>query len=203
MHDGDLEAIHVPIDVLGVNYYSTGRVRAGAPATRPAPGTPAPDGHRAGNASPWLGCDDIEWLKQPGPYTAMGWNIEPQGMTDLLLELHGRYPDQPLMITENGAAFDDVVSADGRVHDEDRVSYLSRHLEAVGKAIDAGADVRGYLVWSLMDNYEWAYGYHRRFGIVRVDYDSLERTWKDSAYWYREVVRTSSLPPVETAATLG
>ncbi len=201
VHDGDLAAIAVPIDVLGVNYYSTGRVRAGAPAPVEL-GTAAADGHRAGAASPWLGCDDIEWLRQPGPYTAMGWNIDPQGMTDLLVELHERYPDQPLMITENGAAFDDEVSADGRVHDENRVSYLARHLEAVGVAMDAGADVRGYLLWSLMDNYEWAYGYHRRFGIVRVDYETLERTWKDSAYWYREVARTSTLPPVETAAGL-
>ena len=202
VEDGDLKAIAVPIDVLGVNYYSTGRVRAGAPADPPEPGTAAPDGHRAGSASPWLGCDDVEWLPQPGPHTAMGWNIEPQGLTDLLVGLHERYPGQPLIITENGAAFDDEVPADGRVHDENRVSYLARHIEAVGKSMDAGADVRGYLVWSLMDNYEWAYGYHRRFGIVRVDYQTLERTWKDSAYWYRELVRTSTLPPVESAAQL-
>ena len=202
VHEGDLETIAVPLDVLGVNYYSTGRVRAGAPLVAPEPGTPAPDGHRAGTASPWLGCDDIEWLKQPGPYTAMGWNIDPQGMTDLLVELHQRYPSQPLMITENGAAFDDTVAADGRVHDEKRVDYIARHLEALGAAMDAGADVRGYLVWSLMDNYEWAYGYHRRFGIIRVDYDTLERTWKDSAYWYREVATTSTLLPVGSAAGL-
>ena len=107
-----------------------------------------------------------------------------------------------MMVTENGAAFVDEVSPDGRVHDAERVDYIARHLEAVGQAIDAGADVRGYFVWSLMDNFEWAYGYHRRFGIVRIDYDSLERIWKDSAFWYREVLRTGTLPPVETAPDL-
>ncbi len=203
VHEGDLEAIAVPLDVLGVNFYSTGRVRAGAGAPAVTTGSTAPDGHPAGNRSPWVGCEDVEWLPQPGPHTEMGWNIEPQGMTDLLLEMHERYPATPLMITENGAAFDDVVSPDGRVHDVDRVDYVARHLEAVGQAMDAGADVRGYFVWSLMDNYEWAYGFHKRFGIVRIDYDTLERTWKDSAYWYREVARTSQLPPVEEAARLG
>jgi beta-glucosidase len=107
------------------------------------------------------------------------------------------------MITENGAAFDDVVAPDGRVHDEERVSYLHGHLDAVGEAMDAGADVRGYFVWSLMDNFEWAYGFHRRFGIVRVDYETQERIWKDSAYWYRELLLTGALPPVEQAAQLG
>lgn len=203
VQDGDLDLIRVPLDVLGVNYYSTSRVRSGAPVALPEPGTPAADGHRAGQASPWLGCDDIEWLPQPGPATAMGWNIEPQGMTDLLVLLSERYPEQPLMITENGAAFEDTVSPDGRVHDADRVEYLAGHLEAVGAAMDAGADVRGYFLWSLMDNYEWAYGYHKRFGMVRVDYDTLERTLKDSAHWYREVARTSTLPPADTAPLLG
>jgi beta-glucosidase len=106
------------------------------------------------------------------------------------------------MITENGAAFHDEVSPDGRVHDERRVAYLHDHIDAVGQAREAGADVRGYFVWSLMDNFEWGYGYDRRFGIVRIDYDTLARTWKDSAYWYRELVRTRTLPPVEAAAQL-
>ena len=190
VHAGDLETIQVPLDVLGVNYYSTGQVRHA-----PTEGAGArPDGHGDSAASPWVGADEVEFVQQPGPYTAMGWNIEPGGLTELLTSLHATYPDQPLIITENGAAFDDVVSADGRVHDERRVAYLRDHLEAVGAAIDAGADVRGYFVWSLMDNFEWAWGYDRRFGIIRVDYQTQERTWKDSAFWYRDLVRTNTLP---------
>jgi beta-glucosidase len=160
------------------------------------------DGHGDSAASPWVGVDDIEFVQQPGPYTAMGWNIEPAGLTELLLSLHATYPDQPLMITENGAAFGDDVAADGRVHDERRVAYVHDHIEAVGAALDGGADVRGYFVWSLMDNFEWGYGYERRFGIVRVDYDTLARIWKDSAFWYRELARTNTLPSIDAAAQL-
>ncbi|HWS58142.1 MAG TPA: family 1 glycosylhydrolase, partial [Actinotalea sp.] len=195
--------VRVPLDVLGVNYYSTGRVRHRQGPPPAGDGSPGPDGHRSSEHSPWVGAQDVEWLPQPGPHTAMGWNIEPEGLTDLLLELRDRYPGLPLAITENGAAFVDEVGADGRVHDERRVAYVHDHLEAVGRAIDAGADVRGYFVWSLMDNFEWAYGYDRRFGIVRVDYATLERTPKDSAHWYREVVRTGTLVPVDRAAALG
>ena len=145
VRDGDLEAIAVPLDVLGVNYYSTTRVRhfSGEGERVQA------DGHGDSAATPWVGVDDVEFVQQPGPYTTMGWNIEPAGLTELLLSLHATYPDQPLMITENGAAFADDVAADGRVHDERRVAYLHDHIEAVGAAIDAGADVRGYFVWSL------------------------------------------------------
>lgn len=199
VQDGDLETAHTGLDVLGVNYYSTQRVRRFSFDHVKA----MADGHGASAASPWVGADDVEFLVQPGPYTAMGWNIDPSGMTELLVGLSRTYPGLPLMITENGAAFDDVVSGDGRVHDADRVAYLHDHIEAVGAAMDAGADVRGYFVWSLMDNFEWAYGYHRRFGIVRIDYDSLERTWKDSAHWYRELLRTNALPPAEIAPDLG
>ncbi|GGC12161.1 GH1 family beta-glucosidase [Cellulomonas carbonis] len=202
VRDGDLELIHQPLTVLGVNYYSTGRVRRLQGERPVGDGSPGADGHRSSAHSPWVGCDRVEWLPQPGPHTAMGWNIEPQGLVDLLLELRDRYPSLPLVITENGAAFEDEVSPDGRVHDPARVRYVADHLEAVGRARDAGADVRGYFVWSLMDNFEWAYGYDRRFGIIRVDYETLERTWKDSALWYREVVRTRSLVPAEQAASL-
>ena len=202
VQDGDLEIIRQPLTVLGVNFYSTGRVRRLQDPTSVADGAPRPDGHGPSPHSPWVGCDAVEWLPQPGPHTAMGWNIEPQGLVDLLLELHERYPALPLVVTENGAAFEDEVAPDGRVHDPRRVAYVHDHLEAVGRARDAGADVRGYFVWSLMDNFEWAYGYDRRFGVVRVDYDTLERTWKDSALWYREVVRTRTLVPAEAAAGL-
>ncbi len=200
VQEGDLELIRVPLDLLGVNYYSTGKVRRGTPPT--GDGTPGPDGHRSSEVSPWVGCDDVEWLPLPGPHTAMGWNIEPEGLTELLLGLHRRYPGLPMAVTENGAAFADEVSEDGRVHDLPRVEYLHDHIDAVGAAMDAGADVRGYFVWSLMDNFEWAYGYDRRFGIIRVDYPTGERTLKDSALWYRDLVATRTVAPAETAATL-
>jgi beta-glucosidase len=200
VQDGDLELIHQPIDLLGVNYYSTGKVRRGTPPA--GDGKPGPDGHKSSPVSPWVGCDDVEWLPLPGPHTAMGWNIEPAGLTELLVSLHRRYPTLPMAVTENGAAFADEVSADGRVHDLPRVEYLHDHIDAVGAAMDAGVDVRGYFVWSLMDNFEWAYGYDRRFGVVRVDYDTLVRTPKDSALWYRELVRTGTIAPAESAADL-
>ncbi|MEU0155767.1 GH1 family beta-glucosidase [Micromonospora fulviviridis] len=190
VRDGDERTAAVPLDVLGVNYYSSTLVRAWDGVS---PRSDA-DGHGASAHTPWVGAGDVDFLPQPGPHTAMGWNIDPGGMTELLLRLHREHPDQPLMITENGAAFDDVVSPDGAVHDDRRVDYLRRHVGAVADAIAAGADVRGYFVWSLLDNFEWAYGYDRRFGIIRVDYDTQARTWKDSAHWYRRLATTNRLP---------
>ena len=186
---GDLEIINQPIDVLGVNYYSTTLVRVwdGVSPRETA------DGHKDAGGSPWPGAERIEFLVQPGPYTEMGWNIEPSGLFELLTALRDEFPDQPLMITENGAAFDDQV-IDGAVHDDDRVDYLRRHITAAHRALEAGVDLRGYFVWSLMDNFEWAYGYSKRFGIVRVDYDTLERLPKDSARWYAELAATNTLP---------
>ncbi|NMM31344.1 MAG: beta-glucosidase [Cellulomonas sp.] len=200
---GDLDLISIPLDVLGVNYYATGLVRKSDATRVPGDGTPGPDGHKSSALSAWPATDDIEWLPLPGPHTAMGWNIEPEGLTELLVDLHTTYPGLPLVVTENGAAFHDEVSPDGRVHDLDRVAYLHDHIDAVGEAIDHGADVRGYFVWSLMDNFEWAYGYDRRFGILRVDYDTLERTPKDSAHWYAELIRAHAIPTIESAAILG
>jgi beta-glucosidase len=190
---GDLEQINQPIDILGVNYYSTNRVRVwdGVGQKQNA------DGHKDVGASPWPGADDVEFVEQPGPYTDMGWNIEPQGLFDLLVAVRDEFPDQPLMITENGAAFPDVVSeeADGAaVHDADRIDYLRRHLTAAHRAIEAGVDLRGYFVWSLMDNFEWGFGYSKRFGIVRVDYDTLERLPKDSAAWYARLAASGTIP---------
>ncbi|HSK32670.1 MAG TPA: family 1 glycosylhydrolase, partial [Propionicimonas sp.] len=126
------------------------------------------------------------------PLTAMGWEVDPGGLRDLLTWLHTTYTGPAgtaLVITENGAAFDDTADADGFVDDQDRVDYLRTHLGAVHEAIAAGADVRGYLAWSLMDNFEWSYGYDKRFGLVRVD-EQLRRIPKASALWYREVART-------------
>jgi beta-glucosidase len=184
VHDGDERAIAAPLDVLGVNYYSPTLVRTwdGASSRSTA------DGHGDGAASPWVGCDDVEFVKQPGPYTEMGWSIDATGLTELLLRLRDEHPGTPLMITENGAAFDDRLDPDGRVRDQRRIDYLRDHLAAVGRAMEEGADVRGYFVWSLLDNYEWAYGYSKRFGIVHVDYATQERTWKDSARWYRDQI---------------
>ncbi|WP_029253201.1 GH1 family beta-glucosidase [Paraoerskovia marina] len=190
--DGDLALINQPLDVLGVNYYSTVKVRR----YRGDGERSENDGHGAAEASPWIGVDDVEFVEQPGPTTAMGWNIEPGGLTELLESVAATYPDQPMMVTENGAAFEDEVSADGRVHDPRRVAYLHDHVEAVGRALDAGADVRGYFAWSLLDNFEWSFGYDRRFGIIRVDYTTQERTWKDSAHWYRTLCTTHVLPAV-------
>ncbi|GAA3094345.1 MULTISPECIES: GH1 family beta-glucosidase [Nonomuraea] len=190
VRDGDEATACQPLDVLGVNYYNPTLVRhwdgSGPKETA--------DGHQDGAASPWIACESVEFVRQPGPYTEMGWNIDETGLTDLLLRLHRDYPDLPTMITENGAAFPDPVSPDGRVRDQDRVDYLHRHLTAVSEAIAQGADVRGYFVWSLMDNFEWAHGYAKRFGIVRVDRETMERTWKDSAHWYRDVVTSGKLP---------
>ncbi len=189
VRDGDEKTAAVPLDVLGVNYYSSGRVKAWDGTSERS----TADGHGDGAASPWVGAGDVDFLPQPGPYTAMGWNIDPGALTELLLRLREQYPDQPLMITENGAAFDDEVAADGSIHDERRIDYLRRHLGATADAIEQGADVRGYFLWSLLDNFEWSYGYERRFGIIRVDYGTLERTWKDSAHWYRRLVTTGEL----------
>jgi beta-glucosidase len=190
VRDGDLELVHQPIDALGLNYYSPTVVRA---YDGSGPRIEA-DGHGDGAASAWPACEDVEFPPQPGPTTDMGWGIDPRGMTELLLRLARDYPGVDLYVTENGAAYPDVVSADGAVHDQDRIGYLQQHLSAVADAIGAGAPVRGYYLWSLLDNFEWSYGYSKRFGIVHVDYDTQQRTVKDSGHWYAEVVRRNALP---------
>jgi beta-glucosidase len=130
-------------------------------------------------------------------HTDMGWPITPEGFTELLVRLHNDYPNlPPLYITENGAAYDDPV-VDGRCADPRRIEYLDLHLRAVKDAIDEGVDIRGYYQWSLMDNFEWALGYDKRFGIVHVDFESLVRTPKDSALWYREVIKRNGLEAID------
>jgi beta-glucosidase len=186
---GDLEDIHQPIDFLGVNFYSTQTVRmwdgTSAKATN--------DGHRDVGGSPWPGSRDVEFLEQPGPSTAMGWNIAPDAFEQLLVSLGTEFPDLPLIITENGAAFDDV-EVDGAVHDANRVDYLRRHFTAAHRAMARGVDIRGYLVWSFMDNFEWSYGYSKRFGIVRVNYQTQERIIKDSGLWFSDLIRSRRIP---------
>jgi beta-glucosidase len=193
VRDGDLAQINQPIDVLGVNYYSTVTVRMWDRVTPRANN----DGHKDMGGSPWPGSRDVEFLAQPGPYTDMGWNIAPDGLEELLVGLAEQFPDQPLMITENGAAFPDrvVESESGRsVPDADRIDYLNRHFTAAHRAISRGVDLRGYLVWSLLDNFEWGYGYSKRFGIVRVDYETQERMVKDSGHWLAAVIESRRTP---------
>lgn len=185
--DGDLSAIAAPIDMLGVNYYRPFRVAALA--------SPAPE--RPAGPSPYPGCEDVEIISPPGPrtspVTAGGWEINPACLRDLLLRIHREYPTIPIAITENGAAFHDSVDADGRVRDRDRIDFLAGHFRAALDAIEAGVDLRGYFVWSLLDNFEWAEGYAHRFGIVHVDFATGERRLKESAHWFRDVIAGNGL----------
>jgi len=159
---GDMATIATPMDFLGVNYYSRAVVSA---------------------AGPWD-------AKTSGrPLTEMGWEVYPEGLTELLLRLHRDYAVPPLYVTENGGAFADVLE-DGRVDDSNRTAYLAAHIAAVGDALRLGVPMAGYMVWSLLDNFEWASGYAKRFGIVHVDYATQARTCKDSALWYREFVHS-------------
>jgi beta-glucosidase len=140
------------------------------------------------------GSENIAFRKPVGPVTDMGWQIEPSALTLLLERIGTDYPGTPLLITENGAAFPNGPGADPeRVADTDRVNYLDGHLRACHEAISRGVDLRGYYVWSLLDNFEWAEGYKKRFGIVHVDYATQKRVLKDSALWYREVIRRNGL----------
>ncbi len=160
VHDGDLAAIAAPLDFLGLNYYSR-KVVSAAGAWQP-------------------GSDGLA-------VTDMGWEVFPRGLTELLLRLHRDYPLPPLYVMENGAAFRDAV-VDGTVHDGERVAYLAAHIAAAGDALAQGVPLVGYTVWSLLDNFEWASGLAKRFGIVHVDYATQRRTWKDSGRWYRDFV---------------
>jgi beta-glucosidase len=188
VREGDLTAIHQPLDVLGINYYYSAGVRMWDGRSERG----ADDGHRGAGASAWPGSEDVEFSFAPGPRTAMDWNIAPEGLERLLLDLSAEFPELPLMITENGAAFDDE-ETDGRVHDAERVAYLQEHFAAARRAMDRGADLRGYLVWSFLDNFEWARGYAKRFGIVRVDYETQRRIVKDSALWLASVIAAQGM----------
>lgn len=158
---GDMASICVPMDFLGVNYYMRSVASAG---------------------EPW----DVQ--SSGHEITDMGWEVYPQGLTDLLLRLQRDYRLPPIFITENGAAFKDRL-LDGQVHDEARQRYIQNHIAAVQAAMQRGVRVDGYFVWSLLDNFEWASGYEKRFGIVHVDYATQQRTLKDSALWYRDFLR--------------
>jgi beta-glucosidase len=124
----------------------------------------------------------------------MDWEVNPDGLRALLVRLGREYPAlPPLYVTENGGAYNgDHVSEDGRVHDPDRTAYILQHIQAVADAVGEGADVRGYFLWSLLDNFEWAWGFHKRFGIVHVDYDTQVRTVKDSGLAYSTLIRNGA-----------
>ncbi|MFD5114447.1 GH1 family beta-glucosidase [Streptomyces sp. NPDC058391] len=179
VQDGDLETASAPVDSLGINYYSPTIVAAGS---------------SAGDPSPWPGADEhVRFVPAPGPRTAMDWPIDADGLYELLTRLRDELPNTPLMVTENGAAYDDYADPSGAVHDPERVAYLRDHLTAVHRAIGDGAKVRGYFLWSLLDNFEWAYGYSKRFGIVHVDFATQRRTVKDSARWYAAAISRNGL----------
>jgi beta-glucosidase len=194
IQDGDEAIIYAGIDQLGINYYSPTLVAAPTPAlTAEVSRRWVNDPMSASGPSPYPGTDRALSLPQPGPYTAMNWPIDAPGLTELLLRVHADYPDVPLVITENGAAFDDEVDPDGRIRDTDRIDYVRDHVAAVHTAMSQGVDVRGYYVWTLLDNFEWAWGLSKRFGLVHVDFATGERRLKDSAAWYRDVIRTNGL----------
>lgn len=200
VQDGDLEEIHADIDFLGVNFYTTRQVGARRVA----------EGHVAGGSEieasssvrrphPWyLGA--IEVPLRDVSRTAKGWAIQPDGLKELLVWLRDEYGDRPIYVTENGASFADYANPDGVVHDPERVEYLQRHFIAAHGAIAAGVDLRGYFVWSLLDNFEWADGYSQRFGIVFVDYRTQERIPKTSAAFMAQVAQDNGVSPLRAPA---
>lgn len=169
----DFDVIAAPTDFLGLNYYNPTFIydTPDAPVLR-------------------TGATRIE-----GEYTAMDWLVYPQGLYDLLVRVPREYPTGPLYITENGAAYPDQVSHNGeaRVHDPERTRYYRQHLQAAQRALGDGVPLQGYFAWSLMDNFEWAWGYTRRFGITYVDYDTQQRTLKDSGRWYKQVIAANAV----------
>ncbi len=190
---GDEAICHQPIDLLGVNYYEVMHLRSRRdfdPALEQVGGTEFP------------GSERVELFRPDGfARTAMGWTVEPRGLEDHLVALSTQYPDLPIMVMENGAAFEDqVTEVDGQpaVVDRDRTQFLIDHVTATLRARERGARIDGYLVWSLLDNFEWAAGFGPRFGIIRVDYETLRRTLKLSAHWFAELCRTRAVPTLET-----
>ncbi|AST05552.1 GH1 family beta-glucosidase [Anoxybacillus flavithermus] len=171
--EGDLQTIQQPIDFFGFNYYSTATLKD----------------WKKGEREPIV----FEHVSTGRPVTDMNWEVNPNGLFDLLVRLKKDYGDIPLYITENGAAYKDFVNEDGKVEDDERITYIQEHLMACHRAIEQGVKLKGYYVWSLFDNFEWAFGYDKRFGIVYVDYETLERIPKKSALWYKETIMNNGL----------
>jgi beta-glucosidase len=181
---GDMEAISQPIDFIGVNYYAAVYLRAGDP-----------DDLRRNELVPRCEVPGVvEYRPSRLERTAMGWLVDPDGLYELLLRLSKDAPDLPLYITENGRAVEDYVDPLGAVHDPERVRYLHEHLEAAARAIKDGVNLAGYFVWSLLDNFEWGWGYQKRFGIVFVDFGTQRRIPKSSAAFYSQVARANAVP---------
>ncbi len=176
---GDLAVISAPVDFLGVNFYERHRVAAheGQPGRRNV-------------------VRGTRKLPHDPPVSAAGWAIRPDALHDVLTRVHREWTDRPLWITESGIALHDNTGPDGRCHDPERVEYLAGYFDAARRAIADGVPLEGYLVWSLLDNFEWAEGYHLRFGIVHVDYPSQRRTPKTSAYWLRDVIAANAVVPL-------
>ena len=177
VEDGDLDRISAPLDFLGVNNYTRQIVRAS-----PNGGPP------------------VKVYSQGAQHTEMGWEVYPDGLYDVLVRLRDDYAPAAIYVSESGAAFGDVHEHDGSVNDPERQAYLAGYVEAVRSAIDDGVPVKGYLVWSLLDNFEWAEGYGKRFGLVFVDYPTLERIPKGSFRWYRDLILAQRAPGSVTAA---
>ena len=186
---GDLDIIGQPLDFLGVNYYSPVFVRAGDPADLRRNEVPARSG------LPGV----VEYRPGHLERTPMSWLVDASGLYDLLMDLSKQAPGLPLYITENGRAAEDYVSPEGEVNDVERVRYLHTHLAAAARAVRDGAALAGYLVWSLLDNFEWSWGYQKRFGIVFVDFGTQRRIPKASARFYSGVVRANAVPPLPAA----
>jgi beta-glucosidase len=181
VRDGDLAIIATPASYLGVNYYSryfvAGQPQDGPPTSGPSEWSGA-----------WPGSESVQFSTPTEPVTGMGWAIDADGLTEMLLRLHREYTTLPIYVMENGAAYHDVITPDGQIDDPDRLAYIKAHLAACHRAIDEGVPLSGYFVWSLMDNFEWGHGYSERFGIIHVDYSDQRRTPKLSARWYAEAI---------------
>ena len=177
IHDGDLETIAAPIDFLGINNYT----------------------------SPLVAADDnggrSQIVRRQGvEHTDMGWEVVPDGLHDLLVRVHNDYAPKAIYVTENGAAFPDVRGHDGSVEDPERQGYFEGYIEAAARAVGEGVPLRGYFAWSLLDNFEWAWGYWKRFGLIYIDYRTLERVPKGSFYWYRDLIADQRLQAGDSEA---
>jgi beta-glucosidase len=178
IREGDFSAISTPIDFLGVNYYSRQVVRG--------PEDPVSSNGESGPPSNSYEAVD----RIPGAsYTEMGWEIFPDGLANILTRIHREYAPKAMVVTESGAAFDDQWNGNGTIHDQQRIDYLQRHIQTVAGVIRQGVPIKGYVVWSFMDNFEWSEGYRKRFGLVYVDYPTQQRIIKDSGRWYADFIK--------------
>ncbi len=173
IRDQDMSIVSYPMDFLGINYYSRNLIK---------------------HAEEKNIIETKELKVEDSQYTEMGWEVYPPGIYNVLKRVNNEYSDLPLYITENGAAFQDKLTENGKVKDQDRINYLREHIKNVYKAIQDGIPLKGYYVWSIMDNFEWAYGYSKRFGLIYVDYkDNQKRYLKESAKWYRKVIERNGI----------